>query len=147
MEDWPPHMLRRYGKNMPEYHDQRFAEIEQIMGEVGVKLYQVVPENALEDFTAYCVSVGHHFLININSAKQFVISVERMDRLLIPAHEQLATKAYVDAIVGGKPMLSARSFSIHEPEFFEELALYLRKQRVLSLTKYWIVRTKLWWNK
>lgn len=140
-------MLRRYGRCMPQYHDPKFAEIEQIMKEVGVKFYQVVPETALENFTAYCVSAGHHFLININSAKQFLISVERMDRLLIPAHEQLATKAYVDAIVGGKPMLTARWFSMYEPDFFEELALYLRKQRVLSLTKYWIVRTKLWWNK
>lgn len=147
MEDWPEHMLHRYGKSYPEQHDPRYAEIEQIMHEVGVRLYQVVPESTLADFTAYCAGAKYHFLININSARQFLISIDKIERLLLPLPEQLVTKAYVDAIVGGRPMLTARWFSIYEPDFFEKLARHLRDVGVLSLTKYWFVMIRLWWNK
>lgn len=115
-------------------HDPRFAEIEQIMHEVGIKFIQVVAyaneylPQGVAPLTAQCTNKKHVFLININSAKQFQIQTE---------------------VIGDMYMLTGPShwFDIHDRNFFEELAKHLRRERVLSLTKYWFIRAKLWWNK
>lgn len=131
----PPSYL--FGKSRPEIHDPHFSEIEQIMREVGVKFYQVVPEIDSSYFTAYCVSAKHHMWININSAKQFLICVERLNRVLIPLGDPL-TKQPEDTV---------KRFDICEPDFLEKLAKLMRKTKVLSLTKYWFIKFKLWRNK
>lgn len=140
-------MLPQYfGKRYPERHDPRYTEIEQIMREVGVRFYQVVPESEQIYFTAYCVSVKHHMWININHAKQVMICVEELGRILMPPGN-LAQKAYVDSVIAGHPLSLTKIFNMYEPDSLEKLAEFMRKTRVLSLTKYWFIRAKLWWNK
>jgi hypothetical protein len=115
-------------------HDERFAEIEQIMGEVGIKFIQVtayaneyMPSGAVP-MTAQCTTKTHVFLINMNPTKQFQIQTE---------------------IIADMYMLNGPSswFDMHDRDFFVKLARYLRKERALPLLKYWFVRLKLWWNK
>jgi hypothetical protein len=118
-------------------HDPRYAEIEQIMGEIGVKFIQVVAyatEYAMDPQTASCVVSnafgkvqGYKLLININARRWFTIQTDRIDMYSLPSIGKL--------------------FDINEPDFFLKLAQYLRKEKVLSLPKYWFVRLKLWWNK
>ena len=133
-------MIRMNGGLYAPTHDPRFAEIEQIMGEVGIKFIQVVayatehlPQGTTPE-TAACVcknflgGYDYRLLININACKNFTISTEIIS----------------DVYILPRP---ARMFNIHDNDFFLELARYLREERVLSLPKYELVRFKLWWNK
>lgn len=113
-------------------HDPRFAEIEQILREVGVSCRHVsayateyLPDGTTPQ-TAQCITKKSRLLVNIISQK-FTICVDKLDMYVLPGPANL--------------------FDIHDPDFFLKLAQYLRKQRVLSLPKYWFVRLKLWWNK
>lgn len=132
-------------KNMVHYldgwyapiHDPRYAEIEQIMGEVGIKFFQVVPyatEYTTDPQTAVgvvkniCGGLGHKLLININARKWFTIQTEEI--------------ISIDVL----PSIG-KMFDIHDPDFFLKLAQYLKEEKVMSLPKYWLVRLKLWWNK
>lgn len=117
-------------------HDPRFAEIEQIMHEVGVDFVQVMAyateymPMGVEPVTAKCVKTNkkHVFFININSAKQFLIQIDRISEIGVYSN-------------------TARWFDMYRSDFFLDLARYLRKEKALSLPKYWLVRLKLWWNK
>lgn len=126
-------MIHTNGGLYAPIHDPQFAEIEHILNEVGLKFIQVaayateyIPFGT-EPQTAQCVTFTHKILANINSAKQFMIMVDKIDMYTLPG--------------------PAIYFDMHEPDFFLKLAQYLRKQAVLSRSKYWFVRLKLWWNK
>ena len=114
-------------------HDPKFAEIERIMNFVGVKFIQVVAYSTeflpygTTPQTAACVTRKHRYLININSSKQFMISVERL------------TDPYSVEV--------GNHFDLYAPDFFWKLARYLRKAKAISALKYWLIRLKLWWNK
>ena len=119
-------------------HDPRFIEIEQILVEVGVRCWSIsayattyLPQG-VEPTTAICITKNlfnapdRRVLANILGGI-FTIHVDKLDMYQLPS--------------------PARLFDIHNPNFFQELARYLRKERAISLPTYWLVRLKLWWNK
>lgn len=122
-------------------HDPRFADIEHILSEVGIKCLQVVPyateyiPYGTTPETAKCVVKNFLggakciLLVNINGSgrKRLWVCVDKIGLYTLP---DIAT-----------------SFDMHHPDFFLELARYLKMKNVLSFPEYGLVRLKLWWNK
>lgn len=131
VEDWPPHLLHTsgIGKGYPEIHDPDYAEIEQVMKQVGIKFYQVTPYALDVVQTARCISKNHIMMINIINGK-LTISIEPQNPWRLP----------LSLGVG-------KLFDLHKPGSLFELLQHLRRYRTISLVKYWLTYIKLWWNK
>jgi hypothetical protein len=116
-------------------HDPQFAEIEHIFKEVGVKFRQVhlyLPEFGNSQ-TAICINNRHTILANLINGKLMVYT------------DMNSMKIYPTVVVIREG--TAQLFDLHYPGTLLKLAQYLRKKKVLSLIRYWIVRLKLRWNK